>query len=131
MPEDNVDVVRRLFSALDDNQFEEVAGFFDPEVEWSPTEGTFHGIEGVVKSFLEWMEPWDEHTIDPEEFIESGDDRVLATIHLTGRGEQSGVEINQRFFQLYTLRGGRITRMVEYVDRARALEAAGLPGSST
>jgi uncharacterized protein len=127
MTQDNVEVVRGLFSALEGNRFEELLGLFDPEVEWSVTEGTFHGIDGVVNSFIEWMEPWDEHSIEAEEFLESGDHRVLATIHLSGRGERSGMEIDQRFFHLYTVRDGRITSMVEYVDRGKALEAAGLP----
>jgi ketosteroid isomerase-like protein len=48
------------------------------------------------------------------------------TIHLTARGAQSRIEIDQRFFQVYTLRDGKISRMVEFVDRARALEAVGL-----
>jgi ketosteroid isomerase-like protein len=126
MSQENVEVVRRLFSALEENQFEELLGLFDPEVEWAATEGSFHGIDGVVRSFIEWMEPWDEHNIDPEEFLESGDRRVLATIHLSGRGERSGMEIDQRFFHLYTVREGKITSMVEYVDRDKALEAAGL-----
>jgi ketosteroid isomerase-like protein len=126
MAQENVEVVRRLFSALDENEFQEVLGLFDPDVEWSATEGTFHGIDGVVTMFIEWMEPWDEHSIDPEEFIESGDHRVLATIRLSGRGTRSGMEIDQRFFHLYTLRDGKINRVVEYVDRDRALQAAGL-----
>jgi ketosteroid isomerase-like protein len=126
MSGENVEVVRRLFTALEETELQELLGLFDPDVEWLATEGSFHGIEGVVNSYIEWMEPWEEHSVEPEEFVESGDDRVLATIHLTGRGGQSGMEIDQRFFQLYTVRDGKITRMVEYVDRARALQAAGL-----
>jgi ketosteroid isomerase-like protein len=126
MSKENVELVRMLFSALEREEFQVVLGLFDPEVEWSATEGTFSGIEGVVSSFVEWMEPWDEHHIEPVEFLECGDGRVFAAIHLTARGEHSGMEIDQRFFQLYTLREGKITRMDEYVDRPPAHEAAGL-----
>jgi ketosteroid isomerase-like protein len=120
-----VEVVQRLFAALDDEDWEAALGAFDPEVEWRPTEGTFRGVEGVVASLAEWLEPWDEHHIEAEEFLEAGD-RVLAVIHLTGRGEASGMEIDQRFFQVYEVREGRIVRMVEFVRRAEALEAAGI-----
>ena len=118
-------MVKQLFLALETDDFATALQLFDAEVEWSPTEGTYHGIEGVGASFIEWMEPWDEHRIEPEEFVESND-RVLVTIHLTARGGQSRMEIDQRFFQLYTLEAGKIKRMVEYHDRALALKAAGL-----
>jgi len=126
MSQENLDVVRGLFAALDSQDWEAALGMFDPEVEWSPTEGTFHGVDGVVTSLAEWLEPWDEHHIEAEEFMEAGDE-ILAVIHLTGRAERgSGMEIDQRFFQLYAVRKGKIIRMVEFVRRADALEAAGL-----
>jgi ketosteroid isomerase-like protein len=125
MARGDVEVVQALFTALDGEDWEAALGAFDPEVEWCPTEGTFRGLEGVVSSLVEWLEPWDEHHIEPEEFLEAGD-RVLAVIHLTGRGEASGMEIDQRFFQVYEVRSGRIVRMVEFVRRAEALEAAGI-----
>jgi ketosteroid isomerase-like protein len=125
MSQENAEVVRGLFSALDTQDWEVALGVFDPEVEWSPMEGTFHGPEGVVTSLAEWLGPWDEHSIDAEEITEVGSD-VLAVIHLTGRGTGSGMEIDQRFFQVYSVRDGRIVRMVEFVERGPALEAAGL-----
>ena len=127
MSKENVELVRRLFSAIESEEFQVVLNLFDPEVEWSATEGTAHGIEGVVSSFVGWMETWDEHHIEPEEFLECDDGRVLAAIHLSGLGQQSGVSIDQRFFQLYTVREGKVSRMVEYVDRDRAVRALGPP----
>ena len=58
MSQENVEVVRRLFTTLDSQDWEAALGLFDPEVEWSPTEGNFHGLEGVVTSLAEWLEPW-------------------------------------------------------------------------
>ena len=124
MPREDVEIVRGMFTAVDGEDWEAALGSFDPEVEWSPMEGTFHGPEGVVGALVEWLEPWDEHQIEAEEFAEAGD-RVLAVVHLTGRGEGSGMEIDQRFFQLYSVRNGKIVRMVEFVSRAEAVNAAG------
>jgi ketosteroid isomerase-like protein len=125
MSQENVDVVRGLFAALENQDWEAALGLFDPEVEWSPTEGTFRGPEGVVSSLAEWLEPWEEHHVDAEEFKDAGD-QVVAVIHLTGRGTGSGMEIDQRFFQVYGVRSGKIVRMVEFIRRAEALEAIGL-----
>ena len=125
MSRENVEVVRGLFAAIERQDWEAALGSFDPEVEWSPMEGTFHGPEGVVRSLAEWLEPWEEHTIEAEEFTEVGDE-VLAVIHLVGRGVGSGMEIDQRFFQVYAVRDGRVIRMVEFIRRDEALAAAGL-----
>jgi ketosteroid isomerase-like protein len=125
MSRENVEVVRRLFDAVEAEDWEAALGAFDAEVEWSPTEGTYHGPEGVMNSLAEWVEPWEEHHIEAEEFTEAGA-RVLAVIHLTGRGAGSGMEIDQRFFQIYEVHGEKIVRMDEFVTRAEALEAVGL-----
>jgi ketosteroid isomerase-like protein len=124
MSEKDVDVVRGMFTALDSQDWEAALGRFDPAVEWSPTEGTFHGLEGLATSLMEWLEPWEEHRIEAEEFTEAGD-QVLAVIRLVGRMAGSRMEVDQRFFQVYTVSNGKIIRMVEFGTRDRALEAAG------
>ena len=125
MSEESVEIVRRFFAALDDEDYGAAVGLFDPNVEWVPTEGRYQGREGVLNHMIEWMEPWDEHSITAKEVIEAGD-QVLAVIHLTARGAGSGMEIDQDFFQIYAISEGKIVRMVEYVERDEALEAAGL-----
>ena len=123
--EKNVELIRELYAAVEKDDFGAALGFFHPEVEWLPTEGTYHGLEGVGASFIEWMEPWDEHSVELEEVVGSGE-QVLATVRLRARGQGSGMEIDQRFFQVHTVRDGKIVRMVEFVDREPAAEAAGL-----
>ena len=60
-----------------------------------------------------------------EEFVDVGD-RVLVTIRMRGRGRETGIEVEARLYDVYTLRGGLIVRMDEYADRAEALAAVGL-----
>ena len=43
-----------------------------------------------------------------------------------GRGRESGVTVDARFYEVYTLRDGRIVRADEFSERQEALEAAGL-----
>ena len=40
--------------------------------------------------------------------------------------QTSGVRVEQRLYEVYTLRTGRILRVDEFSDRAEALEAVGL-----
>jgi ketosteroid isomerase-like protein len=126
MSQENLEVVRELFAAFDSQDWAVALGFFDPAVEWSAAGlGTHRGPEGVVSSLAEWFEPWKEHEVEAEEFAEAGD-QVLVVVRLTGRGASSNMEIDQRFFQLYSVGNGKITRMVEFVTREQALDAAGL-----
>ena len=46
---------------------------------------------------------------------------------VTGRGRGSGVAVDQRFVQVWTLRDEAVTRIESYLNPAEALEAAGLP----
>jgi ketosteroid isomerase-like protein len=124
MSRTDVEVVRRMFTAFDEQKWQVALDLLDRDIEWSPTEGRYRGHQGVLSAMAEWLEPWEDHTVEAEEILEA-DDRVLAVVRLTGRGTGSGLEIDQRFFQLYDVDEGRIVRMVEYVTRADALAAAG------
>ena len=46
-------------------------------------------------------------------------------VRYIGRGESSGIEMDQRFATLYELRDGKTVTMRDYSTRAEALEAAG------
>ena len=48
MSREDVEVVRRLFAAVDAEDWEAALGSFAPEVEWSPLEGNFRGLQGVL-----------------------------------------------------------------------------------
>ena len=55
-----------------------------------------------------------------------GADKVVAVERYGGRATLSGVETDQTEAEVYTLRDGKILRVVEYAHRDEALEAAGL-----
>ena len=62
----------------------------------------------------------------PEEFIDCGDSVVVA-MHYRGRGRSSGVEVDDRWFEVHTFRDDRCVHKVDYRERSEALAAAGLP----
>jgi ketosteroid isomerase-like protein len=67
-----------------------------------------------------------EYRIDPEEVIDAGD-KVVVFQREYQRGRSSGIEIVTETAAIIYLRDARIVRMQGYLDRAAALEAAGLP----
>jgi ketosteroid isomerase-like protein len=74
-----------------------------------------------------WTGAWLDYRVDVDQLADLGD-HVLANTRHYGRGKSSGVESEQRIFQLYTLRGGRIVRTRMYYDEDEALNEVGSPG---
>jgi ketosteroid isomerase-like protein len=63
--------------------------------------------------------------IEASELIDAGD-QVVAVIRQRGRGAASGADVELEAAQLITVREGKAARIVTYLTRAEALEAAGL-----
>jgi ketosteroid isomerase-like protein len=72
------------------------------------------------------MTEWEDFAVEIEDLIAAADGRVVMLVHLTGRGRGSGVPLDFREANIFTIRGGRIVSVREYFDRERALEAVGL-----
>ena len=72
-----------------------------------------------------WDSTWDELETVPEDFADAGDD-VLVTVHYSARGRGSGIEYEERLFEVYTFRDGQCVRKREFRERSDAAEAAGL-----
>jgi ketosteroid isomerase-like protein len=122
MSQENVEIVRRFLSA----EVDEAMPYADPEIVWNPIEELpTRGHEAVRASLDHWKAEWEDYEVVPEEFVDSGD-RVVATVCLRGRGRGSGIPIDARFYDVYTLRDGKIVRMDQFSERSEALEAAGL-----
>jgi ketosteroid isomerase-like protein len=97
-----------------------------PDIVWNPVdEAASQGHNAVRASIARWESEWDEYEVTPEEFVDMGD-RVVVTLHFRGRGRGSGIEIDARFHEDYTVRDDKIVRMDEFAERSEALEAAGL-----
>jgi ketosteroid isomerase-like protein len=130
MPQENVEIVRRLYDAFARADFELALSYLDPEIEFSqppemPGGRTYHGPEGVIQGLAKWLGASDGYVVQVQELIDLGDQVVARTRH-RGRGKGSGVELEQELFDLVTLNGAKIVRISMYLDEAQALEAAGL-----
>ena len=83
------------------------------------------GLQQIVEAFdRESEEAWDEHRIEPLEFLDAGDRVVI--LHREYQRSKSGVELVIDTASIHDLRGGRIVRIQGYMNPAEALKAAGL-----
>jgi ketosteroid isomerase-like protein len=125
------ELLNSQFDALKGGDLEPLLAFFDPlaviELVDAPDPERYEGHEGVRKWFRDFFSVWESIHIEAEEFIEIGDWTV---VHLQTRvrGEASGVELEIPFTATHQFRNGKIVHDRVYLDRAEALEAAGLKG---
>jgi ketosteroid isomerase-like protein len=134
MSRENVEVVRLVYDAVARRDAATVLAAYDPAVEWDASrlpeaglEGwsVFRGHEGLRRMFREWNEEWENFEDNCEELIDAGA-RVLSIVTRRGRGRSSGVEVEARAVGVWTIREGKIVRVVWFPSRDEALEAVGL-----
>jgi ketosteroid isomerase-like protein len=132
MSQENVEVVRAVLDAQRRRDWRAFPDLYDPEIEWEDVSGlwgdwgTRRGFDDVRNAFLTWFEAFEQVDFRLEgSILESGDD-VLATQRISGRGRGSGLPVTQSITLIWTVRGGRVTRVRAYRERAEALEATGL-----
>jgi ketosteroid isomerase-like protein len=123
MSPENVEIVRR-FLVVDD--FDVALTYADPDIVWNPVEeSSAQGHDAVRASTARWKSEWNDYVLIPEELADMGD-RVVATVRFRARGRGSGIEVDARLYDLFTLRDGKIVRMDQFTEQSEALEAAGL-----
>jgi ketosteroid isomerase-like protein len=139
MSEENVEIARRWCDAFnafmrDELSSEAYAEHLDPqaEVHWHDQQTYpdapqhLRGLPEVIQFTEQYRSTWDDLALEPLEFIEVPDDRVLVFIRQEGRGRESGVPIVIHYFEVFTIRDGKVGTVEFFRHRADALDAAGL-----
>ena len=96
--------------------------------ESSPDRETRFGREGVMQLFDSYMEAFDALRLEPEEFIEVGDD-IVVSLNQRARGKGSGAEVVARVAHVWTIRGGEVCGLRIFGDKSRALAALRAEGA--
>jgi ketosteroid isomerase-like protein len=127
---ENLDLVRSIYADLERGDFSR-ADWADPEIEYvmvgGPEPGRGTGLAGMATGWGEVLSAWEDFRVEVDDYREVDDERVLALIRFRGRGKTSGLEIATTGAAMFQLRVGKVTRLVHYWDRDRALADLGLP----
>jgi ketosteroid isomerase-like protein len=139
MSEENVEIVRNAsdsFKAFmrDDLSSEAYVERFDPEIElhWRDRQEYpdfaqhLRGAADLIAFSEHYRERWVDLVQEPLEVIDAPEGRVLVLTRQSGQGRESGVPIVIHFFQLWTIRDGKVWRIEYFRHRADAFEAADL-----
>jgi ketosteroid isomerase-like protein len=95
-----------------------------------PDGTVYRGHEGWREWAAHFAEAWESVSLEPQEYIDAGDGRVVLVARVAARGVGSGVEVERVEGVMWTIREGKTVRMDYYGSRAEALEAAGLTDSA-
>jgi ketosteroid isomerase-like protein len=129
MSEENVEIVRTAFAALNrgdlDAAFKDAAP--DAEIDLTRAVGLDSGVYDVDefrRLSEEFAEGWVSVRYEVDEYLDAGEHVVTPfTNRLLGR---DGIDVQARGIWLWTIRDGVVVRLRLYQVRQDALEAAGL-----
>jgi len=131
----NLDLVRSIFSTWERGDFSSVE-WADPEMEFVTADGTepgsWAGLAELAEGMRDWLSAWKDARAGADEYRELDNERVLALVQFSGRGKTSGLELGRlspKGAFLFNVREGKVTRIVRYLDRNRALADLGLEES--
>jgi ketosteroid isomerase-like protein len=129
---ENLDLVRSIYAAWGRGDYSSTE-WAHPEIEFvmigGPEPVTASGVTGMAKAWRSWLAPWEEFHAEAEEYREIDDERVLVLVKNTGRGKTSGLNLGQmhpRVASLFHIHGGKVTKLLNYLEPYRALADLGL-----
>jgi ketosteroid isomerase-like protein len=130
MSRENVEVVQRIFDSWAAGDFGAGLANLDPKVVFVvrqpfPEAVETVGPDGIREYMRRFLDNWESYAVKARDLQAAGD-IVVADAVQHGEGKASRIEMEQRFFMLFTFRAGKIVRIESILDRDQALEAAGL-----
>ena len=131
MSQENAEILRRAVQAFDRGNDDEWIAAWHPAAElYDFTElpdvpQPYRGHEGIRRWAANVRSVLGDFGMAPHAFTQVGE-AILMEIEVRGRGEQSGVPVAMMVYVLAWFRGDKIIRTRAFLDRPKALEAAGL-----
>ena len=130
----NLDLVRSIYADRERGDYGSVE-WAHPNIETvmadGPAPGRSSGVAGVADLWRNFLNAWEGYRAEAVEYRELDDERVLVLIRRSGRGKRSGLELDAswpRGAEIVHIKQRRVTRIVKYFDRDRALADLGLEG---
>jgi ketosteroid isomerase-like protein len=132
MSEENVEIVRNAFAAFERGDIEGVLRLCDEDIvitqppDLPGVSPEQRGHRGVLEALAIWPEQWDEYRIELLRVDAAPGGKVFVAQRSSGRGKQSGVEVNMDFSFVFTVHEGKISEWRLFMQEEQAVEAAGL-----
>jgi uncharacterized protein len=116
----NIEVLQRLFRAVDERDLKTLLDCYDPDVEINespslPYGGVYRGHDGVRRHAAGFMHAWGAYQtpgmvgMEPS-FAEVDAETVVAVFRHRAKDAESSRRLNTPEIGLYTIRGGKVCR---------------------
>jgi uncharacterized protein len=128
----NVELVRGGYEMFARGQLEEAAALLSADADLADAgglgiagtaAGRRIGPAGFLQATADTREAFDDYTVEAKDFIDAGDS-VVVVARISGRGRESGVEMEMQVAHLWTVRDGKVVSGDVYRTADEALEAA-------
>ena len=131
MSQENVEIVRRAWPAYVSGGVEATFDFWTEDCVFEefpemPESAVYVGRDRLSEAAEHFTEMWSDLEFEPVEFIDAGENLVIAVVAYRGRGVASGAPLDALASWLYEMRDGRVSRARSFTTKQQALEAAGL-----
>ena len=132
--ETRADIVRQGYESFNRGDLEGVVAICDPAVvcvlpEGGINTGTLEGHGGVREFLSHYLDAFESLRFDVERLVDA-DDRIVAYVRMSGRGRGSGLDVNASPAHVWTVEGGKVTRVEVFPGGGKgALDALGLSGA--
>jgi ketosteroid isomerase-like protein len=131
MPEPAVAVIRAMFDAFNSEDIARMLAFTHPDFEVSvpPTlsaePDVYQGLDGMRRYWETFQDAMEQIRFQPGRVAET-DHGVLVEMHLTARGRQTGIPVEQRVIGIWEIRDGKAWRIRVFPAMPDALDELGL-----
>src|SRR5471032_493874 len=114
MSQENVEIVQRGFAAYLRGDIPAMLDAFAATVLVTtrpdqPDAHDFHGHAGLMEQLTEWVDTWDDFSIEILRASERGD-AVIVVAHEHGRGTRSGVPMDDEVTFVFNFEAGKVSR---------------------
>jgi ketosteroid isomerase-like protein len=128
----NLDLVRSISADWERGDYSDT-GWAHPDIEFViadvPDSGAWRGVAGMIEAWGKFLSAWEGHRVEAWEYRELDAERVLVLGRFVAQGKTSGLDLQQTRTEgasVFHIRVGKVTRLVIYFDRERALADLGL-----
>jgi len=105
-----------------------VLAIFDSDIEWTeaagfPYGGTYRGPDEINREvFMKLGTEWDGFSVKAREFLDAGE-KIVVLGQYSGTYKATGKSFEADFAHVWTVRGGKAVKFVQYTDTALVQEA--------
>jgi ketosteroid isomerase-like protein len=122
-----IDTLQEGYEAWSRRDYDALLGLLPKEFEFvpvvqAPDMPAFSGREGIEEFWESLLSTWKSFVFFPQSYEPLGD-QVLVEVRVRAKARASGIELEERWAHLYTLRDGEFVRMQAFLDPDEARAA--------